>query len=136
MSIFKGKPQSGSVYHARLSESVLMHLGGPLLEHTCKLFFDWRCSTPQDPPLSWPGGLCSSMSTYLYTGYPFTSIGYCQRYPLCKYVYMLVQRVPLNKKRYLPKCTLCEIHGHPRQYIQVDTIFNNMCHFGLPGTCL
>ena len=28
----------------------------------------------------------------------------------------------------------CSINGHPKQYILVDTIFNYIFHFGLPGT--
>ena len=32
------------------------------------------------------------------------------------------------------KC--CYINGHHKQYILVDTIFNYIFHFGLPGKCL
>ena len=37
---------------------------------------------------------------------------------------------------FLEKSTFCYINGHPKQYIVVDTIFNYILHFGLPGTCL
>ena len=37
---------------------------------------------------------------------------------------------------FLEKYIFCYIHGHHKQYILVDTIFNYMSHCGLPGTCL
>ena len=37
---------------------------------------------------------------------------------------------------FLKKSQFCSINGHPKQYILVDTIFNYIFHFGLPGTCL
>ena len=36
----------------------------------------------------------------------------------------------------LKESTFCHINGRPKQYIQVDTMFNYRFHFGLPGKCL
>ena len=37
---------------------------------------------------------------------------------------------------FLAQSIFCYIHGHHKQYIQVDIIFNYMFLFGFPGTCL
>ena len=36
----------------------------------------------------------------------------------------------------LGKSTCCYINGHHKQFILVDTIFNDILHFVLPGKCL